>query len=235
MDQSAQPFLSQDEWDDLIAAFSGTPWQPQVHPHLAQQPAGSGGPSEIPDWQLNPEIGISEWTVLEKIESPGFVVLDSVQTEHSRSAFVKYNCHVRDAIRRPHGIFAQSCCLIRGGHEAEASLQNAIPYAEQVIFHLQFRECTLLQEHFAIIRRDLEGFVAQVRRLVFWSSQCKMWVLMTDVNDRVAKNPMAADPMPPYPMALLQEGCEEDVSVVVGRIWNYKGSLVYVGRSKMLN
>lgn len=103
---------------------------------------------------------------------------------------------------------------------------------EQAIFHLQFRECALLQEHFAIIKLDLEKFVAEVRKLKFLLSRCKLWILMTDLNDRVAKNPMAADPMPLYPMAVLEENSKEDVSVMAEKIWKNKGTLVYVGRTK---
>lgn len=99
---------------------------------------------------------------------------------------------------------------------------------------MQFRECALLQEHFAVIKLDLEKFVAEVRKLKFLLSRCKLWILMTDLSDRVAKSPMAADPMPLYPMTVLQENSEEDVSVMVAKIWHNKGTLVYVGRTKEL-
>lgn len=64
---------------------------------MAQQPAGSGGPSETPDWQMNPEIEIFDWTVIEKTESRGFAVLDGVQPKDSSAALVKFSCHMRDA------------------------------------------------------------------------------------------------------------------------------------------
>lgn len=46
---------------------------------------------------MNPEIEISDWTVVEKTESPGFAVLEGVQPKESSAALVKFSCHMRDA------------------------------------------------------------------------------------------------------------------------------------------